>query len=345
MTDAKEASTTVLVTIPFESQWQEQLQKLSPRLHIELHTVHSAQEVPDSLWQDVEILYTTSKILPSIEQVPRLHFVQLYSAGADSVLNSPLFQSSAVSFSTTSGVHAVNAAEYVFMMILDWYHKFPTILEWKQSGKWPPSEERHALFMPEALAGKTIGIAGYGSIGRQVAKVARAFGMRVLAMQHGTDHHDRGFLFPNEGDPDGTMPERYYSSDQLHALLSESDVVIVTLPLTSATRGMFNDAAFQAMKRTAFFVNIARGGVCDDDAVVRALQEKEIAGAALDVFGKEPLPPDNPLWHLSNVFMTPHIMGTTPQYDERAAMIFIENVHRYVEGQSLYNVVDKKQGY
>jgi len=344
MSDTNDTSTVVLVTIPFESQWQEQLHKLSPTLHIEQHTVRSAQEIPDTLWRDVEILYTSSKILPSPEQAPKLRWVQLYSAGADSATNAPLFRSSVI-FSTTSGVHAVGAAEYVCMMMLAWFHKFPTMLAWKQGRTWPPSEERHAMFMPEELMGKTIGIAGYGSIGRQVAKVAKGFGMRVLAMQHGTEHRDRGFLFPYVGDPDGSLPEQYYASDQLHTLLGESDVVVVTLPLTPATQGMFNDAAFQAMKRTAFFVNIARGGVCDDEALVRALEGKEIAGAALDVFAREPLPPDHPLWYLPNVFMSPHIVGTTPEYDERAALIFIENVRRYLDGQPLYNVVNKGQGY
>ena len=250
MNDTNDTSTVVLVTIPFESQWQEQLHKLSPTLHIEQHTVHSAQEIPDTLWRDAEILYTSSKILPSPEQAPKLRWVQLYSAGADSATNTALFHSS-VLFSTTSGVHAVSAAEYVCMMMLAWFHKFPTMLAWKQGRTWPPSEERHAMFMPEELMGKTIGIAGYGSIGRQVAKVAKCFGMRVLAMQHGTEHRDRGFLFPDVGDPDGSLPERYYASDQLHTLLGESDVVVVTLPLTPATQGMFNDAAFQAMKQLA----------------------------------------------------------------------------------------------
>jgi phosphoglycerate dehydrogenase-like enzyme len=344
MTDAKDTATVVLVTIPFEARWQEQLRQLSPNLRVEHHVVRSVHDIPATLWREVQILYTSSKILPEGEQAPKLRLVQLYSAGVDSAATSPLFQTSAV-FSTTSGVHAVNAAEYTFMMILAWCHKFPTMLEWKQRSMWPHSEERHALFMPEPLQGKTIGIVGYGSIGRQVAKVAKAFGMRVLAMQHGSDHRDHGFLFPDEGDPDGTLPSRYYSSDQLHTLLNESDFVVVSLPLTPRTRGMFDDAAFQAMKPSALFVNIARGGVCDDDALVRALEKKGIAGAALDVFGKEPLPPGHPLWHLPNIFMTPHIMGTTPHYDERSAMIFIENVRRYLEGQPLFNVVDKAQGY
>ena len=345
MNDIQESALVVLVTIPFEEQWQEQLRQLSPNLRVEQHTVQSAHEIPATLWREVQILYTNSKILPEPEYAPKLRLVQLYSAGVDSAAKSPLFQQRSVAFSTTSGVHAANAAEYTFMMILAWCHKFATMLEWKHSSQWPHSEERHAMFMPEVLQGKSIGIAGYGSIGRQVAKVAKTFGMHVLAMQHGSDHRDHGFVFPGEGDPDGTLPDQYYSPEQLHAFLRKSDFVVVSLPLTSQTRGMFDDAAFQAMKPSAFFVNIGRGGVCDDDALVRALEKQEIAGAALDVFGEEPLPPDHPLWHLPNVFMTPHIMGTSPQYDERAAMIFIENVCRYLQGQPPYNVVDKEKGY
>src|SRR5581483_12294841 len=119
MTEAKDTATVVLVTIPFESRWQEELKKLSPRLHVEQHTVHKAQEIADALWRDVEILYTSSKVLPAPEQAPKLRLVQLYSAGADSAMNAPLFQTS-VLFSTMSGVHAVNAAEYVCMMMLAW---------------------------------------------------------------------------------------------------------------------------------------------------------------------------------------------------------------------------------
>ncbi len=345
MNDIQASVVVVLVTNPFEERWQKQLEQLSPILRVEQHTVQSANEIPATLWREVQILYTTSKILPEPEYVPKLRLVQLYSAGVDSAAKSALFQHTEVTFSTTSGVHAANGAEYTFMMILAWCHKFTTMLDWKQGSMWPPSAERHALFMPEVLQGKSIGIAGYGSIGRQVAKVAKAFGMRVLAIQHGSDHRDHGFVFPGEGDPDGTLPEQYYSPDQLQPFLQESDFVVVSLPLTSQTRGMFDDAAFQAMKPSAFFVNIGRGGVCNDDALVRALEKKEIAGAALDVFGKEPLPPDSRLWQLPNVYMTPHIMGTSPQYDERAAMIFIENVRRYLQGQPPYNVVDKEQGY
>jgi phosphoglycerate dehydrogenase-like enzyme len=128
-------------------------------------------------------------------------------------------------------------------------------------------------------------------------------------------------------------------------MLSESDIVVIAVPLTSQTQNMFDRAAFQAMKPTAFLVNIARGDVCNEADLIRALEEKQIAGAALDVFHQEPLPSDSPLWHLPNVFISPHISGLTPEYDSRVAMIFEENLRRYLAGEPLYNVVDKEQGY
>jgi phosphoglycerate dehydrogenase-like enzyme len=141
------------------------------------------------------------------------------------------------------------------------------------------------------------------------------------------------------------LPNRYYTSDQLHEMLGESDIVVIAVPLTPQTRGMFDQAAFQAMKPTAFLVNIARGDVCNEASLIRALEDQQIAGAALDVFHQEPLPSDSLLWKLPNVFISPHITGLTPQYDERVAMIFEENLRRYLAGEPLYNVVDKSRGY
>ncbi len=186
---------------------------------------------------------------------------------------------------------------------------------------------------------------GYGSIGRQVARLCRAFGIRVLAMQRGSDHRDQGFQFPGVGDPEGTLPERYYQPDQLHELLGECDYVVIGVPLTAQTRHLFDEAALAAMKRSAFLINIARGEVCDEVALLSALQGRHIAGAALDVFGQEPLPSESPFWQLPNVFVSPHISGLTPQYDERAAAIFKENLRRYLTGATLYNVVDRQRGY
>lgn len=335
----------MLITAQLEAHWPERLQHLSPDLRIERWSTSSGRAVPVDAWREVEILYTSfATPLPSPEQAPRLRWVQLYSAGPDPILNHPLFQAPVI-FTTASGVHAVNIAEHVFTVILAWFHRFPRIHEWQQLGQWPSHLERSSLFVAEELRGKTIGIVGYGSIGRQIARLADAFGMCILAMQRNTDHRDYGFVFPGIGDPEGTLPSRYYTPDQLHSMLHESDAVVIAVPLTPKTRYLFDESAFQAMKSTTFLVNIARGEVCNEAALVRALEEKQIAGAALDVFHQEPLPPNSPLWHLPNVFISPHIAGLTPHYNEQAAMIFEENLRRYLVGEPLYNVVDKMQGY
>ena len=345
MTNRHHTTHVVLITAPFEAGRLERLQSLSPELHIEWKPASVDRAVPDELWQSVEILYTSfATVLPSQERAPRLRWVQLYSAGADPIVKAPLFQAD-VTFTTASGVHAVNMAEHVFCMLLAWFHHVPLMLEQQRRGQWPTNAERAGLFMADELRGKTIGIVGFGSIGRQVAALARAFGMHVLAMQRGNDHRDRGFQFPGIGDPEGIIPERYYSPDQLQSMLRASDVVVIAIPLTPQTQGLFDGAAFRAMKSTAFLVNIARGEVCDEAALVRALETKQIAGAALDVFQQEPLPANHPLWRLPNVFITPHSSGLSPHYNERAAMIFEENLRCYLAGRPLYNVVDKTLSY
>src|SRR5579863_10042245 len=298
MFETPKRSHLALITAPLEQSWRERLRNLSPELQIEQWPSRPGNAVPSDLWHEVEILYMSfATVLPTPEQAPQLRWVQLYSAGPDSIVDQPLFQTD-VTFTTTSGLHAVTMAEYVFTVALAWFRRLPLVLQWQQQGQWPSRSERRSLFVAEELAGKTIGIVGYGSIGRQVARLASAFGMRVLAMQRTADHRDSGFPFPDIGDPEGVLPRRYYTPEQLHNMLGESDVVVLAVPLTSRTRGLFDDTAFQAMKPTAFFVNIARGDVCDEAALVRALQGQRIAGAALDVFHLEPLPSDHPLWHL-----------------------------------------------
>ena|SRR5579859_1443171 len=344
MNNTDNRSRVVLITVHCEASRLERLQSLFPDLQFHVQSTDYAGAIPDDLWQEVEILYSFASTLPSQVQAPRLRWVQLYSAGANHIVKQPLFQTPVI-FTTASGVHAVTMAEYVFTVMLSWFHHFPLMLEWQQKGQWPPEAQRSSLFTPEELRGKTIGIVGYGSIGREVARLATAFGMRVLAMQQSADHRDHGFIFPGIGDPQGNLPDHYYTSDQLHAMLRESDIVLVAVPLTPKTRGMLDDAAFQAMKPTAFLINIARGDICDEAALVRALQKKQIAGAALDVFHQEPLPANSILWRLPNVYISPHITGFTSRYEERVTMIFAENLRRYQAGEPLYNIVDKERGY
>ncbi len=333
----------ILITVPIEPDWLARLQQLAPDWQIEARPIRRLEDIPGELWQNVEVLYTL-EILPTPQQAPNLRWVHLYSAGADRIFKHPLIDAQVI-ITTSSGVHVVSIPEYVMMMMLAWFHHLPFILELQQKAQWPVGKDWLSFFSVPELRGKTIGIVGYGSIGRGVAHLAKAFGMRIVAQQYSDDHRDHGFVFPDVGDPDGILPDRYYKLDQLHSLLQESDVVVIAVPLTPQTTHLFDAAAFSAMKSDAFLINIARGEVCNEQDLIQALQEKRIGGAALDVHDPEPLPPDHPLWQLPNVIISPHISGGTIRYPERSFAIFEENLRRYLAGEPLYNTVSKEQGY
>lgn len=333
----------IVVTSEFDQTTIEPLRERY-NLRVEARPGNRVEDVEDALWQEVEILLTFNS-LPDPARAPNLRWVQLWSAGAEQALSHPLIAQK-VQFTTASGVHAAPGAEYVFATVLNHFRYLPQVREHQQRREWLSQAEGRRRYMGEPLWGKTLGIVGYGSIGRQVARVAVAFGMRVVAMQRGGgDHRERGFVFPNQGDPDGSLPAAYYTPEELHLLLAESDVVLIAVPLTAQTRKMFDTAAFAAMKRGAFLVNLARGAVVDEDAMLRALEDGRLRGAASDVFTQEPLPADSPLWDAPNLLITPHMMGFNPQYAERVAQIFAENLRRYLEGEPLLNLVGKDQGY
>lgn len=341
MSDVSKSAPVVLATSPINESWMERLRAVSPDLRIEQRPRARSGDISDELWREIDIVLTYNT-LPAPGQAPRLRWVQLHSAGANHILQSPLLDQS-VTFTTASGVHAVNIAEYVQATMLAWFHRVEQMFAWKQRGIWPTGKDK--LFAPEELRGKTIGVVGYGSIGREVARLAAAFGMRVLAMLRSADRRDHGFIFPGVGDPEGTIPERYYQPEDLHAMLAECDVVVIGLPLSTQTTHFINEAALRAMKKTAFLVNIARGDVCDEEALIQALRENWISGAALDVFHREPLPDDSPFYQLSNVILSPHISGATPAYNDRLLMIFEANLRRFLRGEPLYNAVDPARGY
>jgi len=169
--------------------------------------------------------------------------------------------------------------------------------------------------------------------------------MRVLALTRGGDKRDRGYHAPGVGDPDGTLPDAWFTRAQLLDLLAQSDFVLIAMPLTDETRGMIGARELRAMKPTAFLVNIARGGIVDEAALVPALKENWLAGVGLDVFEKEPLPADSELWKLENALISPHVSGATRHYDERAVELFCENLRRYLCGEYLLNLVDTTKGY
>jgi phosphoglycerate dehydrogenase-like enzyme len=286
-------------------------------------------DIPPGVLAQADVFYT-GRALPAPAAVPNLKWVQSHSAGVDHMMDDPLFAGGGVQLTTASGVHGTNIGEYIVMMMLALAHRLPVAFGMMQQRRW--SHDRPS-FLPMELRGATVGLVGYGAIARYTARLCHAFGMRVLALRRRA---------PGNAQEAGVS---FYQRDQLHAMLGECDFVVLTAPLTPDTRHMIDAAALLACKPSAFLVNISRGGLVDEEALVVALRAGQLAGAALDVFEREPLPDDSPLWRMDNVIMTPHIAGTTPNYERRAADLFAENLGRFIAGQPLINQVDFARGY
>ena len=334
----------VLCTLRFTEAQLDHLRSVSSRYAITQQTCHDEAEVARALAQHprTEVLYTFHVPANVQELAPDVRWIQLHSAGADHILDQP-FMDSEVSITTASGIHATPITEYVLASMLAHRWRVPLWTHCQRERDWPSG--RWQLYARPELRGSTLGILGYGSIGREVGRLGLAFGMRVLALRRSAGRTDAGFAVEETGDPEGTIPGRFYAPEALHEMLAECDYVVVAVPLTPATQHLVGEAELRAMKPTAILINIARGPIIDEAALVRGLREGWIAGAGLDVFEEEPLPSDSPLWDLENVLLSPHVAGFTPRYDERAVALFAQNLARYVSGQSLLNLVDKTRGY
>jgi phosphoglycerate dehydrogenase-like enzyme len=334
----------VLGTMRFTDRLLEQLRAVSPRLHITQQTCHNDDEVAAVLaaHPDTEVLYTFHLPHNALELAPRLRWLQLHSAGVNHLLDHPIMESD-LAITTVSGIHATPIAEYVFASILAHRWRVPLWTHCQREGEWPSG--RWKLYARPELRDSTLGIVGYGSIGREVGRIGQAFGMKVLALRRSTGRAKQGFAAERTGDPAGTIPDRVYPPDALHDMLAECDYVVVAVPLTPQTTHLIGEAELKAMKPTAYLVNIARGPIVDEQALIHALRQGRIGGAGLDVFEEEPLPAGSPLWDLENALLSPHVAGFTPRYDERATALFAENLDRYLAGEPLLNLVDKTRGY
>lgn len=342
----------VLSASQFSDDLLTKLRAISSRLNVRQQTCHDAAEVAAALTTDLEVLYTYHIPDDLLARAPHLRWIQLHSAGANHLLDHPVMRSDIV-ITTTSGLHAVRIAEFIFASILAFVCRVPRMLHYQRRQEWPSG--RWNLFAGPELRGQTIGIVGYGSIGREVGRIAHALGMRVLASKRSTKLviSSDGYRIPGTGDPEGALVSRLYLPDELTEMVAECDFIVVTAPLTPQTQGLINEDVLRAMKPTAYLVNIARGPIVDEQALIRALREGWIAGAGLDVFEEEPLPADSPLWELArnsadgkgNVIISSHVAGFTLRYNERAVEIFAENLRRYLAGEQLLNLVNKDRGY
>jgi phosphoglycerate dehydrogenase-like enzyme len=258
---------------------------------------------------------------------PRAQWVHARSAGLDNLIFPELVAHSAV-LTNGSGVFSPSLGEFALGAILYFAKDFRRLVKNQMAGVWEQ-------FDITLISGQTVGIVGYGDIGRAVATRVRAMGMRVLAVKR------QGPPLYNV-DP---LVDQIYSPDRLGEMLARSDYVVVSTPLTPETKGMIGDAAFAAMKPNAVLINIGRGPVVDEQALVRALSERRILGAALDVYDREPLPGGHPFYQLDNVLLSPHSADHTPDWMDLAMRFFLEQFERFRKREPLSNIADKKLGY
>lgn len=269
------------------------------------------------------------------ELAPHLRWLQYPGAGVDGLRDSGMLDAqSQVIVTTATGIHATTISEYVFGSMLMFNWNWPQMVRLQDGHVWARSAGWYSLGGRE-LAGQTLGVVGMGSIGRRIAQLGHAFGMRVLGIR-------RSFSAEQATDPDLDVS---YSPQQLHELLGQSDYVVLSVPLTTETELLIGEAELRTMKSNAYLVNIARGRVIDEQALIRALREGWIAGAGLDVAQIEPLPSNSPLYGMPNVILTPHISGVSVHYETRLAALFADNLRRYRAGETLLNRFDPARGY
>ncbi len=282
--------------------------------------------------RDAEVAIAWSLRPEQFSVATRLRWVHSPAAAVHQLLFPELVNSKVV-LTNAREVHGPVVAEHVIAQIFALAKKIPQAVRMQEKHVW--GQESMWTIRPRTreVAGATVALIGLGSIGREVAKRASALGMRVIAVR---EH-------PEKGAPDGV--ERVFTTAHLDEVLSQADYVVLAAPITAATKGMMGAARIAKLKPEACLINVSRGPLVDEMALARAIREKKIGGAALDVFGEEPLPPESPLWDLENVLITPHSAAITEKLWERHYLLIRENLRRYMAGEPLLAVVNKTTGY
>jgi phosphoglycerate dehydrogenase-like enzyme len=280
---------------------------------------------------DAEVIFNWSGSLSLIREVflisPRVRWIHSRSAGLERTLFPELIASDVV-MTNGSGVFSPSLGEFALAAILYFAKDFRRMIRNQMAGVWEPFD-----VLP--IAGKTVGILGYGDIGRAVAARVRPLGMDVVAIKRHVSTHTSSDPLVNE----------IYAPEERIAVLARCDYIVVAAPLNAETRGLIGAAEFAAMKRNAVIINVGRGPVIEESAMIKALSENTIKGAALDVFDEEPLPKGHPFYEMENVLLCPHCADHTPDWLDNAMRFFIDQFNRFRKGEGLLNVVDKNLGY
>ena len=301
----------------------------------------SSEGLADGPVEDVEVLlrgFLSSEAFDRLlARTPRLAWVHSATAGVERVLT-PASRQRGLVITNARGVFSEPIAQYVLMMILAVSRRLPQLLELQRERTWQPLEGAE-------LGDVTVGVVGLGSIGQAVARLASAFGCRVIATRR---RSEAGAELPAGEALTGRGPlaiDRILGPEGLPELLAESDFVVLAAPLTPATENLIDSAALEAMKPGAWLINVARGRLIDERALLRALREGQIGGAILDTFRDEPLPATSPFYALENVIVTPHTSWSSGRVLDRSVELFCANLRRYAGGEPLANVVDPAAGY
>ncbi len=325
------SSLKVVTTFPFTTESQQLLKEAAAT---EAMIVTTDDELSAHL-PDAEVVCSYFMPYDWRTLAPKLRWLQFPGAGVDSLAPTGLLDAnSGVIVTTAAGIHAETISEYVLGSMLMFNWNWPLMVRLQDEHKWARSASWYHLGGRE-LAGQTLGIIGLGHIGRRIAQLGHAFGMQVLGTR-------RSIHTSKEQESE---VDQSFLPEQLHELLPLCDYVVISVPLTRETEKLIGEAELRMMRSNTYLVNIARGRVIDEQALVRALREGWIAGAGLDVTEEEPLPPESPLYSMPNVILTPHISGNSVHYDTRLAALFADNLKRYRSGQELLNQYEPSRGY
>ncbi len=284
------------------------------------------------VWDIPEVVWDTpgAATKPVLELMPNLRWIQTTSAGVGPMIESLGLAETDIIVTTSSGIHAKPLAEFAFAVMLSWVKEFPRLREAQKAHRW-------ARYCAGELDGRTLTVIGPGRIGREVGRIGKAFGMRTIAIASRA----------GDGRTSSAEFDEIHDRSGLHTALGQSDFVVLSAPHTPETENLVDAAAIAAMKPGIVLVNIARGIVIDEDAMIEALRSGQIAYAGLDVFRTEPLPVDSPLWDLPNVLVVPHSASTASSENQRITDIFVHNIPLYLDGRydEMSPVLDKRRGY
>lgn len=325
-------SQNILVAFNLPTRYVKKILKVSSEITIE-RSWSESKLIEAS--KNVDIIFAGILNNEMVKAAKQLKWVHSASAGVNDMLAIPDLVKRPILLTNSSGVAAIPIAEHVLAMMLVFCRRLNELMALQREGVWREDswvkDPRFTLSFDE-LYEKTIGVVGLGRIGSEVAKRAKCFGMNVIAIK-------------KKMEPKKPFVDELLPSDKLTSLLKKSDFVVLSVPLTPETNGMIGINELKAMKKTAYIINIGRGKIIKEEELIRALKEKMIAGAGLDVFEEEPLHSNSELWKMKNVVITPHAAGNTIRYWDRTTEIFCENLKRFINNQPMINVIDKKAAY